>query len=185
MREVCCDTCVAASGQPGSERFVVKPAYREVAPCPCDLTFQACDVSCCCDGVCLSLCLSLCLSACQPACLSLVLVYKCRPHPHCCLPQGPGQNLTKLYHVVKMTISLRRTLSSMRRKGQRTSTQWTRAVHALPATTPDHSRRQDKRQKSSRTMSAFLHTLSLSLSLDNIQLTLPSMCSVWMSHPLW
>ena len=89
MCGVCCNTCVAASGQPGSERFVVKPAYREVAPCPCDLTFQACDVSCCCDGVCLSACLSVSLHACMPACLSLVLVYKCRPHPHCCLPQGP------------------------------------------------------------------------------------------------
>ena len=42
-----------------------------------------------CLSVCLSACLSVSLHACMPACLSLVLVYKCRPHPHCCLPQGP------------------------------------------------------------------------------------------------
>ena len=155
MCGVCCNTCAAASGQPGSERFVVKPAYREVAPCPCDLTFQACDVSCCCDGVCLSVCLSVSLHACMPACLSITSAGLQVSSTSLLLSSTrSSQNLTKLYHVVKMTSSLRCTVSSVQRNGQKTSTQWTSAVHGLHAATPDHSRKQDKQQKSSCTMSA-------------------------------
>ncbi|XP_076472923.1 uncharacterized protein LOC143302233 [Babylonia areolata] len=40
------------SGASEEERFVVNPAYREVAPCPCDLTYLACDINCCCDQEC-------------------------------------------------------------------------------------------------------------------------------------
>ncbi|KAL8614011.1 hypothetical protein ACOMHN_023246 [Nucella lapillus] len=40
------------SGTAGEERFVVNPAYREVALCPCDLTYLTCDINCCCDTEC-------------------------------------------------------------------------------------------------------------------------------------
>jgi len=30
------------------------PAYTHIAPCPCDLTFNFCDINCCCDQDCTS-----------------------------------------------------------------------------------------------------------------------------------
>ncbi len=35
-----------------SESVIRNPAYVEVAPCPCDLTSDICDLNCCCDPVC-------------------------------------------------------------------------------------------------------------------------------------
>ncbi|XP_070204032.1 mucin-2-like [Littorina saxatilis] len=52
MKPLTNNTGGVTSGDPGSERFVVKPAFREVAPCPCDLTYLACDINCCCDTEC-------------------------------------------------------------------------------------------------------------------------------------
>ncbi|XP_025093052.1 tectonic-2-like isoform X2 [Pomacea canaliculata] len=51
--------CTNCSGgvtdtSPSTERFVINPAYQEVAPCPCDLTFRACDINCCCDQECIA-----------------------------------------------------------------------------------------------------------------------------------
>lgn len=34
------------------ERKYQNPAYVDVAPCPCDLTFYVCDINCCCDTNC-------------------------------------------------------------------------------------------------------------------------------------
>lgn len=33
------------------ETEIINPAYQEVAPCPCDLHVDACDIGCCCDEV--------------------------------------------------------------------------------------------------------------------------------------
>ena len=35
----------------GSVDFA-NPAYENIAPCPCDVTLERCDISCCCDSVC-------------------------------------------------------------------------------------------------------------------------------------
>jgi len=35
----------------GSVDFA-NPAYENIAPCPCDITFERCDISCCCDSDC-------------------------------------------------------------------------------------------------------------------------------------
>ncbi|KAK7475650.1 hypothetical protein BaRGS_00033076, partial [Batillaria attramentaria] len=54
LQPLVCANCSGGvtSGDAGSERFIVNPAYIEVAPCPCDLTYKACDVECCCDDEC-------------------------------------------------------------------------------------------------------------------------------------
>ena len=33
------------------ETEIINPAWVEISPCPCDMTFEACDVDCCCDEV--------------------------------------------------------------------------------------------------------------------------------------
>ncbi len=42
---------VAAVGDVIAETELENPAWVEVAPCPCDLVFQSCDLHCCCDPV--------------------------------------------------------------------------------------------------------------------------------------
>lgn len=34
-----------------AETNIVNAAFEDVAPCPCDLTRDSCDVGCCCDSV--------------------------------------------------------------------------------------------------------------------------------------
>ncbi|KAK6184482.1 hypothetical protein SNE40_006950 [Patella caerulea] len=49
-----CANCTGGvtTGESASERIITNPAFLEIAPCPCDVTFKACDIQCCCDTDC-------------------------------------------------------------------------------------------------------------------------------------
>ncbi|XP_041348433.1 tectonic-2-like isoform X2 [Gigantopelta aegis] len=49
-----CDNCTGGprKGSDNEQTVIRNPAFREVAPCACDLTFKHCDINCCCDKDC-------------------------------------------------------------------------------------------------------------------------------------
>ncbi|GFS23589.1 tectonic-2 [Elysia marginata] len=47
-----CENCNTTVENAKTERILQNPGYVEVAPCPCDLTGNACDFNCCCDKEC-------------------------------------------------------------------------------------------------------------------------------------
>ena len=48
-----CPWCfpVTAAENAEKERSIMDPAYVPLAPCPCDMTENLCDMNCCCDTV--------------------------------------------------------------------------------------------------------------------------------------
>ncbi|XP_069379889.1 tectonic-2 isoform X6 [Paralichthys olivaceus] len=56
----------ANAGPADNKTTIPNPVYQPLGPCPCDLTFRACDVRCCCDKDCSNEDLTLFASHCLP-----------------------------------------------------------------------------------------------------------------------